>query len=60
VEKVVKPEGDEDEPPVEEPPAEEQTKPKFRVQDYKWTKTNGMSKNLPQIFRDFKGNIIDD
>jgi hypothetical protein len=59
-EKPVKAEGEEEEKPADEPPAEEIAKPKFRPQDYKWTKSNGMPKNLPQLFRDFKGNPIDE
>lgn len=45
---------------MDEPPAEDAAKPKYRPEEYRWTKTNGKCKNLPQLFRDFKGNPIDD
>lgn len=32
--------------------AEEQKAPAFNPKRYKWTMTNGMSKNLPQLLRD--------
>jgi len=56
---------DGEEAPAEEEPAEgddgEPKKPAFKPEDYKWTITNGCPKNLPQLFRDFKGgSVIDD
>jgi len=62
-EKKVEPQLDEEgnpiEPPAEQPPAEEEgeeaAKPKFNPADFKWTITNKVSKNMPQVFRDFKG-----
>jgi len=57
---VVKPkvEGDEDEedePAAAEEDDEEKKVPAFKPEDYKWSVTNGHSKNLPQLFRDYKG-----
>ena len=50
-------EGEEGEPPVEEPPAEEGEKkaPAFKVEDWKWTVTDRKPKNLPQLFMQSKG-----
>lgn len=53
-----KPEGEEEEG-GEEPPAEdgeEKKVPSWDHKKYRWTKTNGRSKNLPQLFRDYMGN----
>lgn len=59
VEKVFDEEGNEIEPPAQEAPAEEEEEgakqPKFNPADYKWTITNKVSKNMPQVFKDFKG-----
>lgn len=52
-------EGDEDEEEADEPPpedGEEAKAPSWNPKDFKWTITNGHSKNLPQLFRDYKGN----
>lgn len=50
---------DEDGNEIEEAPAEEAEeeakKPKWNPADYKWTVTNRKAKNLPQLFRDYKG-----
>lgn len=51
-------EGNPIEPPAqEEAPAEEEAEkaPKFNPADFKWTITNKVSKNMPQVFKDFKG-----
>jgi len=50
-------EGEEGEPPAEEPPAEEGEKkaPKFKVEDWKWTVSDRRPKNLPQLFMQSKG-----
>merc|ERR1712166_978500 len=61
--KVVKVKSEDDEEDVEdipEPPAEEddpdaEKKVKFDPSIFKWTVTNRNAKNLPQVFRDFKG-----
>lgn len=64
VEKVKKVRGEdeeeEEEEVKEEPPAEEEEegaekKIKFDPSIYKWTVTNRNAKNLPQVFRDYKG-----
>jgi len=49
--------GEEGEPPVEEPPAEDGEKkaPAFKVEDWKWTVTDRKPKNLPQLFMQSKG-----
>ncbi len=54
---VAKPEGEDDEDAAPEENAEdgEKAAPKWKPTDYKWTITNGKSKNLPQLFRDYKG-----
>lgn len=59
--KPVKGEGDEDEAPAEEPPADEaeNSKPKFKPEEYQWTITNAKPKNLPQLFNSFKGNVTE-
>ena len=36
--------------------AEEKKAPAWKSTDYRWTKTNGRAKNLPQLFRDYMGN----
>ena len=50
----------EGEEPPEDPPAEEEEggakKPTWKSTDFRWTVTNGKSKNLPQLFRDYMGN----
>lgn len=48
---------DEGNPIEEEPAAEEDEpkKPKWNPAEFKWTITNRRAKNLPQLFRDFKG-----
>jgi len=50
-------EGEDDEEKEEEPPADdgEVAKPTWNPKDHRWTLTNGRSKNLPQLFRDYKG-----
>jgi hypothetical protein len=59
VEKPVKKEGEEGEEEAEEaPPVEEEgeaAKPKWDPSEFKWTITNRRAKNLPQVFRDYKG-----
>lgn len=41
----------EDAPPEEEEPP----KPKWNPAEFKWTVTNRRAKNLPQLFKDYKG-----
>lgn len=52
-------EGDEDEEEEEEPAQEEDEeenkKPAFKIEEHKWTITNGRPKNLPQLFQNYKG-----
>jgi hypothetical protein len=50
-------EGEGEEPPAAEEPAEgdEAKKPKWKATDYRWSVTNGQSKNLAQLFRDYMG-----
>lgn len=51
-------EGNPIDPPAEQPPAaeeEEAKAPVFNPADYKWSITNRVSKNLPQLFKDLKG-----
>ena len=60
VAKPEKKEGEEgeEEQPEEAPPAEEEgdaAKPKWDPSEFKWTITNRCAKNLPQVFRDYKG-----
>lgn len=57
-EEVVKAEGEDDEEAAPEENNEdgEKAAPKWKPTDYKWTITNGKSKNLPQLFRDYMGN----
>jgi len=47
-------EGEEEQPPAEEE-EEEKKKPKWNPAEYKWTVTDRRAKNLPQLFRDYKG-----
>lgn len=57
-EKPAKAEGEEGEEEAEAAPAEEEgdaAKPKWDPSEYKWTITNRRAKNLPQVFRDYKG-----
>lgn len=52
-------EGEEEEEEEEAQPPEEGEEakaPQWNPKDYKWTITNGKSKNLPQLFRDYMGN----
>ena len=62
--KPVRQDGDEEEEvPPEEPPADEEgeeAKKPFNPAEFKWTITNGQPKNLPQLFREFKGNPLFD
>lgn len=55
--KVFDEEGNEvPEVPAEAEPEEAEKKaPAFNPADFKWTVTNRRAKNLPQVFRDFKG-----
>mmetsp|Transcript_15594 Transcript_15594/g.19613 ORF Transcript_15594/g.19613 Transcript_15594/m.19613 type:complete len:196 (+) Transcript_15594:2706-3293(+) len=55
---AAKPEGEEEEDPAAAEAAEggDDKKPTWKPTDYKWTVTNGKSKNLPQLFRDYMGN----
>jgi hypothetical protein len=49
---------DEDGNPIEEELAEETeepAKPKWNPAEFKWTVTNRRAKNMPQLFRDYKG-----
>ena len=60
-EAAAKPEGgDDDEEAAAEDPAEgegeEAKKSSWKPTDHRWTVTNGKSKNLPQLFRDYMGN----
>lgn len=49
-------EGEAEQPPEPEEGEEgEQKKEKFDPSKFKWTITNGRPKNLPQLFRDYKG-----
>lgn len=51
-------EGNPIDPPAEAPPADDGDEPKapvFNPADFKWTITNGCARNLPQLFKDFKG-----
>lgn len=55
-----KPQLDEEGNPIEEEEApaeeeEEQKKPKWNPAEFTWTITNRRAKNLPQLFRDYKG-----
>ena len=49
-------EGSDAEDAKEEADEEENKKPSWNPTEYKWTKTNRLSKNLPQLFRDYMGN----
>jgi hypothetical protein len=49
----------EEEPPAEEPPADGEVKKVFDPSIYNWSKSSGEPKNLPQLFRAFKGSISD-
>lgn len=45
-------------PPAEQPPAEEEGEEKkvtFNPADFKWTKTDRCARNMPQLFKDWKG-----
>jgi len=58
VEVKKKGDGEDEEEVQEQPPAEEEEgekKPKFRVEDWKWTITDRKPKNLPQLFMQIKG-----
>ena len=58
VEKKVKVEGEEgEEAEAEQPPAEEgeNKAPKYDPNEFRWTDTDKRMKNLPQVFKDFKG-----
>jgi len=57
---VVKVEGgDEDEGEQEAAAEEEESKiPKWNPKDYRWSITNGRSKNLPILFRNTKGGVV--
>lgn len=57
VEKKVRAEGEEgEEAEPEAAPEEEASKgPKFDPSEFKWTVTERRAKNLPQVFKDFKG-----
>ena len=50
--------GDDEEDPAENQSAagDDKKVPSWKPTDYKWTVTNGKSKNLPQLFRDYMGN----
>lgn len=50
--------GEEEEGEAEQPPAEEEgdaKKPKFRVEDFRWTVSDRRPKNLAQLFYQLKG-----
>ena len=54
--KIIDEEGNEVDAPEPVPAEGDEPKaPKFNPADFKWTVTNKNSKNLPQIFRDYKG-----
>lgn len=60
IKKAAGEEGEGDEPPAEEAPAEggdegEKKGPAFRVEDWKWTVTDRRPKNLPQLYLQSKG-----
>ena len=42
-------------PQEEEAPVEEEQKPSFKPQEYQWTDTDRLQKNLPQLFMRMKG-----
>lgn len=51
------PEGDDEEAAADEPvDGDDPKKPTWKATDFRWTVTNGKSKNLPQLFRDYMGN----
>jgi hypothetical protein len=57
---VKEPELDEDGNPIEpeeqpEADPEEDSKPKFNPAEFKWSITNRKGRNLPQLFRVYKG-----
>jgi len=54
--KIIDEEGNEVDAPEPVPAEGDEPKaPKFNPADFKWTVTNKNAKNLPQIFRDYKG-----
>lgn len=54
--KILDEEGNEVDAPPAEPEAEGEAKvAKFNPAEFKWTVTNRRAKNLPQLFRDYKG-----
>lgn len=60
VEKVLDEEGNEVDVPPEQPAAEaeegeEAKAPKFDPSKFEWSVTNKVCRNMPQVFRDFKG-----
>ena len=54
---------DEDGNPIEEEEApadaEAEKKPKWNPAEFEWTISNRCSKNLPQLFKDYKGVTVD-
>jgi len=48
-------EGGEEAEPEAAAPEEETGKPKWDPSEFKWTITERRPKNLPQVFKDFKG-----
>lgn len=56
-EPVAKAEGEDGEEAEEAAPeGDEAKKPAWNPKEYRWTKTNQLSKNLPQLFRDYMSN----
>lgn len=65
--KAAEPQLDDDGQPIDAPPADdapvddgEPKAPVFNPADFKWTATNGISHNLPQVFKDLKGLNVED
>ena len=50
-------EGDDEEAAADEAPEDGEPKgPSWKPTDFRWSVTNGRSKNLPQLIRDYMGN----
>ena len=53
--RVVNEDGEEEAEAVPEPEGDEPKAPSWNPAEFKWTISNRRSKNLPQLFRDYKG-----
>jgi len=53
--RVVNEDGEEEAEPVPEPEGDEPKGPSWNPAEFKWTISNRRAKNLPQLFRDYKG-----